>query len=374
MNSTGRTIILFCLLLASVNTHAQQSDPLKPQKTNDGIIVGTASHFLDTALVNRLFNDIDAGNYIHIHSLLILKNNELLVEKYFEEYDRDRLHSIRSVSKSVTALLLGIAIDKGYIKSVDEGIFNYLPNYQHLKNDLNEEITLHHLASMSSGLEWREAGISYNDESNDENRMYEDGDWVDYTLRKEMIARPGEVFNYNGGVTNVLAAAIQEAVNMPLDQFAEEHLFTPLGINNYIWRKNRDSTLVSANAGLRITPRDMIKIGTMLLNKGEWNGKRILSQEWVKKLSSTQIEGGPLGPFTLGYGYKVLVVEKGPDFFPGLKGYAATGNGGQIIWVLPEHNTVFVMTGGNYNSDLSQTQPIEMVIKYLYPSLKKGAN
>ena len=370
MNISLLRIFFFGFLLIPVNTFSQQADFLNPTKIDDGLIVGTANNYLDTALVNALFNDIEAGDYINIHSILVSKDNKLIVEKYFDGYSRDLLHSIRSISKCITAILLGIAVDKGFINDINEGIFNYLPDYQHLKNEENEKITIHHLASMSAGLEWREADISYENENNDETSMYADGDWVGYTLRKRLVSEPGEVFNYSGGVSNVLAAVIQEAVEMPLDQFAEKNLFEPLGIDEYIWRKNRDSTLVSANAGLSIKPRDMIKVGTMLLNKGMWNGNRILSQEWVNSLSSTQVEGGPLGPFTLGYGYMVLVVKKGPDFFPDLKGYAATGNGGQIIWVLPEKNTVFVMTGGNYNSELSQTQPIEIVMKYLYPSLK----
>jgi len=371
MNNILKKIILCYLLLISFKAFSQEESFLTPKKINDGISVGDANGNLNTKLISNLVKDIDSGVYKNIHSILILKDNKLLVEKYFNGYNRNRLHQIRSVSKFVTALLLGIAVDKGYIKSIDESVFNYLPNYQRLKNKENEKITIHHLASMSSGLDWNESNLSYDDENNDDSKMYKDGDWVGYTLKKKIIAKPGEVFNYSGGVSNVLAKVIQNAVNMPLDQFAEKHLFTPLAITKFVWRKNRDKTLVSADAGLRIKPRDMMKMGTMLLNKGLWNKKQILSKEWVDRLSSKQVNGGVIGPFVLGYGYMVLVVEKGPDFFPKLKGYASTGNGGQIIWVLPEQNMVFVMNGGNYNSDLSQTQPIEIMLKYIYPSLKK---
>lgn len=370
MNNKFKTSF-FSFILTVFSVCSQNDDYLLPQKIADGITVGSANEYLDTTLISDLISDIDSGKYQNMHSVLVLRNNKLIVEKYFEGYHKDSLHQLRSISKCITSILLGIAVDKGFIKSVDESIFNYLPEYRYLKNEKNKKITVHHLASMSTGLSWNESDISYNDENNDENRMYEDGDWVGFTLKKEVIAEPGKIFNYSGGVTNVLAAVIQNAVKMPLDEFAEKYLFLPLEIDNFIWRKNRDRTLVSANAGLRIKPRDMIKIGAMLLNNGVWNKKQVVSKVWVKKLSSKQVSGGPLGPFNLSYGYTVLVVEKGPDFFPKLKGYAATGNGGQIIWVLPEHDTVFVMNGGNYNSDLSQTQPIEIVLKYLYPSLKK---
>ncbi|WP_299364073.1 serine hydrolase [Winogradskyella sp.] len=362
--------VLFLTLAFNPSLFAQNDDYLNPKMTDDGIVVGNSRQHIDTLLIANLISEIESGSYKNIHSVLVLKDNKLLVEKYFDGYDINQLHQLRSISKCVTGLLLGIAIDKGYIKSVEEGIFNYLPNYQHLKNENNAKIKIHHLASMSTGLDWNETNIPYEDKNNDDNKMYNYGDWVEYTLKKEVVATPGEVFNYSGGVSNILAAVVQNAVGIPLELFAEQHLFNPLGIQNYNWKKNRTQTLVSADAGLSIRPRDMIKIGTMLLNKGEWGDKRILSEKWVKRLSSKQVNGGAMGPFLLSYGYMVLVVEKGPDFLPGLRGYAATGNGGQIIWVLPEQNAVFVFTGGNYNSELSQTQPIEIAIKYLFPAVK----
>ncbi len=341
---------------------------LTQPKTN-GLTVGPAANNLDTTFTNQLVAAINAGNYPNTHSVLILKNDRLVFEEYFDGFEAKHLHSIRSITKGITAMLLGIALDQGQIASVDDIIWKYLPDHKHLRNEANQGVTIHHLLTMTPGWAWNESDVSYNDEENDENRMYADGRWVDFTLEKPMTAEPGTTFRYSGGTTNVLAMVIQNAVGERLDKFARKHLFKPLNIKKYEWHLDEEKQLVSANAGLELTPRDMVKVGQLLLNGGIWEGRQVIGSEYIDQLSMQQTDGGPMGPFLLDYGYMVLVIRKGPDFMPGLTGFASTGNGGQIIWVLPHEDAVIVMTGGNYNSELSQLQPIELAIKYIYPAL-----
>ncbi|MCE7990475.1 MAG: serine hydrolase [Roseivirga sp.] len=370
-----KKILLIATLVFIAVRLSAQDDFLSPPRIDDGWGTGSALKAgLNTELLLELSNKIDSGHYKNIHSVLLIKDGKLLMEKYGGGFDRERIHSLRSISKFLTATLLGMAIDKGHIKSSDEPVFKYLPNYQDLKTEAKNKILLKHLVTMSAGLQWQESNVAYGTDENDETQMYRNGEWVRYTLSKPVISEPGINFEYSGGLANVTAAVLEEALPATGLDFAKKHLFAPLGISDIQWRTHKQHNWLNAAAGASLKPRDLAKIGQMYLNGGTWKGKRILSKEWVEQAGSAQVGGGQIGPFTLAYGYTALVIEKGPSFMPSLKGYAATGNGGQILWILPNENAVVVMTGGNYDNELSQTQPMDMMIRYIYPAMTQSGN
>ncbi len=370
-----KKVLLIATLILTVHEISAQEDYLNPPQLNDGWETQSAADAgMNTGLLKTLSDKIDSGHYKNIHSVLIIKDGKLLMEKYSGGFDRDRIHSLRSISKFLTSTLLGIAIDKGHIASKEEPVFDFLPQYQDLKTEAKNKILLKHLVTMSAGLEWQESNVPYGTDENDETQMYRNGEWVRYTLSKPVVSEPGIKFEYSGGLANTTAAVLEEALPIPGLDFAKKHLFSPLGISDLTWRTHKQNNWLNAAAGASMKPRDLAKVGQMYLNGGTWKGKRILSKEWVVQAGSPQVGGGQIGPFTLSYGYTALVIEKGPSFMPSLKGYAATGNGGQILWILPNEKAVVVMTGGNYNNELSQTQPMDMMIRYIYPAMTHRNN
>lgn len=369
-----KSLLIATFIFIGIQLYAQ-NDFLNPPPLDDGWETASASKAgLDIELLQILSDKIDSGHYQNIHSVLLIKDGKLLMEKYSGGFDRNRIHSLRSISKFLTSTLLGIAIDKGHIKSRDEPVFNFLPDYEDLKTEAKNKILLKHLITMSAGLQWQESDVPYGTDDNNETQMYRNGEWVRYTLSKPVISEPGINFEYSGGLANVTAAVLEETLPTTGLDFAKRHLFAPLGISDIQWRTHSEHNWLNAAAGASMKPRDLAKIGQMYLNGGTWKGKRILSKKWVTQAGSPQVGGGQIGPFTLTYGYTALVIEKGPSFMPSLKGYTATGNGGQILWILPNENAVLVMTAGNYDNELSQTQPMDMMIRYIYPAITQAGN
>ncbi len=375
MKITKLLLLGFVLCACSCIPYAQRIGPeyLNPPQLRDGLPTSSArAAGFNLELLTQLSNKIDSGQYVNVHSVLVLHKGKLVYEKYSGGFGRDSIHSMRSISKFITSTLVGIAVDRGDIPSIEERIFDFLPEYESLKTPEKYEIRLKHLLNMTAGIEWRESDVPYGTDENDETQMYRDGEWVRYTLSKPLIHQPGTKWEYSGGLANLMAAILQNATGMPGDEYARRYLCKPLGIQQFKWNKNKDHGWVSAAAGVSITPRALAKIGQMFLDSGYWKGNKVLSKGWTEASGKNQIppeESGQIGPFAIGYGYTTLVILKGPDFMPGLKGFAATGNGGQILWILPEDDLVMVMTGGNYDSELSQTQPIDMAVRYVYPAL-----
>jgi CubicO group peptidase (beta-lactamase class C family) len=223
---------------------------------------------------------------------------------------------------------------------------------------------------MNSGLRWEEWGVSLGSINNDQIGIWfwEDGP-MNYVLSRGFVAEPGKQFNYSGGDIQILVEILKNATGMTLDEFSEKYLFEPLGINSFDWwLKFPSGGDIQGAGGLKITPRDMVKIGAMMLNKGMWNGKRIVSEEWVLKCSKPfhgnngiKVPGEDLG--NVGYGYTWWTKQSakyGEMFF-------ALGWGGQKIIVIPDLNAVVVFTGANYNSKVKQYKILE---NYILPAVK----
>ena len=319
-------------------------------------------------------NRIQDQEYKNIHSLLIVRNGKLVYEEYFAgidgrkgfvEFDKDKLHDLRSVSKSITSTLIGIAIDRGYIESIDVPIFQFFPEYAEHLTDEKNRITLKHLLTMTAGFEWDQSGAhqSEPDSLNSEAQMENSSDFIEYVLSKEMSEEPGERFNYNSGCTILLAGVIKNVSGMHADQFADKYLFRPLGIKRLYWWRTANG-LPQTHAGLLLRPRDMAKIGQIYLDQGRWKGRQIVPAAWVSESTKPHFENERYG---FGWWLNNFSLHG-----RALKGYVAAGNGGQFIFVIPDIHMVIVFTGGNYGSSIAD-QAFKIVNEYVLPAVNESS-
>lgn len=333
-----------------------------PEALKDGWSVSSPSaEQADAAAIAHLIRDLEE-NSVNVHGVLIAKNGKLIAEAYFDGWHRKRLQSMRSATKSVASTLVGIAIDKGYIRDVNQSVFDFFPEYADLKTPEKEQIQLQHVLSMTAGLSWEQEAFPADDPRNDEDRLEKSSDGFRYLLEKSMLVEPGKVFKYNSGCSDLLLGIVDHATGTEADKFAEEYLFKPLGIQEYGWRKNLNG-YPNGGYGLHLFPRDMLKIGQLFLDSGKWNDQRIVSTVWIKQATK---EYSKLYEDT-GYGFQWWTREnKVGDKL--IKRYQAQGMGGQIICVVPELKAVVVMTGTNYNYPGSQI-PYNILQSRILPAL-----
>ncbi len=244
---------------------------------------------IDSNKIAKAIGCIYANKFNQIHSMLIYKNNMLVFEKYFEgnkykwngldyygeriQWDKDSMHVIMSCTKSITSSCIGIAVDIGYIKSVNESIFDYLPDYQHFRTDTKEKITIEHLLTMTSGLKWDEWG-AHNPSSNDIDRIYSycQSDPVSCVLERPLENEPGDKFTYNGGGMIILGEILKNATDMNIEDFSKKYLFKPLEIDTVSWYQFENGTY-ACDGSLAMKPRDMLKFGITYLDEGKWNNR-----------------------------------------------------------------------------------------------------
>jgi CubicO group peptidase (beta-lactamase class C family) len=359
-----------------------------PENINDGFEVGSLDEAnIDSALIEKAVDSIYRGRYEEVHSILIYRDGKLVFEEYFKghifkydtvnntnhhgdlvAWDRTMLHNVMSVTKSITSACIGIAVDNGFIGSVHQSIFDYLPNYQHLKKDGKDKITIEHLLTMTSGLSWNEWALPYSNPKNDVIMMALAEDPVIYYLNKPLLDEPGTSFNYAGGSNILLGEILRNATKMNIDEFSGKYLFGPLGIAQYFWTKYRNG-VIDAAGSIKITPRDMAKIGVTFLNRGVWKGKRVISEEWVDK-SAVSFRGNSwMNDWDDHYGMRGYSYSWWTHQFVRsgnrINMFYAAGWGGQFIMVIPELNTVGVFTCGNYTA---YRPPFEILKKFILPA------
>jgi CubicO group peptidase (beta-lactamase class C family) len=337
---TTKILALFIYALSyGQSTYSYQ----QPKDLGDGWrTINLKSQNIDTLRIYQLFGQIQNGEN-RVHSVLLVKNGQLIIEEYFNGHSANRQHDLRSVTKSVRSILLGIAIEKGFIESIDDPISKYLKSPLPKKNldDRKERITIRHLLTMSTGLDCNDW-----DKKSDgqEDKVYKKRDWLQYTLDLPMINEPGTVSNYCSMGAVLLAEIISQASGMTIDNFAGAFLFKPLGITNVKWGHTSKKEVIPSAKRLYMTSRDMAKIGQLILNNGKWAETQVVSQKWIEESTTpkTIITG-------IDYGYlwwNIPFNVKGKVVVSIL----ATGNGGQYIMIIPEMDMVAVFTGGAYNS------------------------
>jgi CubicO group peptidase (beta-lactamase class C family) len=302
----------------------------------------------------------------NIHSMLIVKNNKLVTECYFTGWRRERLHTLRSVSKTFMATLVGIAVDQGKF-SLDQKVSDFFPEYSGLMNDQKKEVEIRHLLTMSSGIDWDEKSYPGDDLRNDETAFELSNNRFQFLFEREMMSVPGSKFVYNSALPVVEAAIIQKTTGVFAHHFAEEYLFKPLSINNHYYRVDKNDGHVTAIGPLFLVPRDMAKLGQLYLDSGEWKGQQILSKKWVKDATTTFIGNEESAS---GYGYHWWTAK----YYPldrQIRVFFARGSGGQYIFVAPELNCVVVFTSGNY-PPLNQGAPVDFFVKVIMPAMING--
>lgn len=376
----GRWLGRWSLLLLALGITACASTPAhrRPAQADDGWSVASPDAVgLDVAELNQAVARIEDDTYQNVHALLIVKDGQLVFERYFPghrwsydddqfrgqrvAYDRETLHNLASVTKSVTSILVGIALDQGAIQSVDDRVLAYFPQYEQQTDAQKDTITLEHLLTMTSGLEWNEGELPYSDPDNDMIRLFREPDPIGYILSKPLVSEPGTTFYYGGHNTNLLGEAIRAATGQRMDAFAEDVLFGPLGITDYAWDFiNPD--IIHASGNLQLRPRDMAKLGQLCLNGGVWEGERIVSEAWIATSTQKHVRRSA----TRGYGYQwwLASYRVGDDH---VDAFYAAGWGGQKIIVLPELEMVVVFTGGNYTSE----DPSEKILtRHVLPAVQ----
>ena len=292
---------------------------------------------------------IQSGVIPNIQSLLIAKDGRLVVEEYFGP-NRDNLQRVYSVTKSVTSMLVGIAIDNGLIESVDEPVYTFFPEYEALEDSSQGRIALKHLLTMSAGLKWNEPWWSSGDRKSDLRRFYSARDPIRFVLKRPVVNRPGSNFNYNTALTDVLGVILRKATGTRVEDFSDRYLFSKLGIDRTRWEQlGFEET--NTGGGLWLRSRDMAKLGQLMLNEGVWNEERVVSKEWIDESTQTYFSGAP---WMEGYGY-LWWVNGYPVGQRSFHAYFAWGWGGQHIFVIPSIQLVVVITGKNFEG----TDPAE---------------
>jgi CubicO group peptidase (beta-lactamase class C family) len=338
-----------------------------PQQINDGLEVSTLdSEGIDTELIEYLINNINADKYVYIHSIIIVRNGKLVLEEYFNHYDQNTLNNIYSATKSFCSALVGIAIDKQFIKSVNDPIKTYLTQYNDIDWTGKENITIKHLLTMSAGLEWDEWSDPYGTSGNSHTKMSASSEQVRYVLQRPVACEPGASFVYNSGTVVVLGKIVANSIDMELDTFATRYLFKPLGIKKHKWYIY-PSGIYLTSGNLELTARDMAKFGLLYLNNGRWKGQQIISEEWVQQSVKSFISPW----YETNYGYlwwkTSILLLNGQR----IDEYSAEGAGGQRIFILPTYKMVVVFTSGNdwYRQELGN-QPCEMLQQFILPAVK----
>jgi CubicO group peptidase (beta-lactamase class C family) len=333
----------------------------QPAALPDGLPTGDAAAAgLDAGLLNEMMQKIMNGTYKNVHSILIIKDGKLVFEEYFYQFTKDSLHELRSATKSFISALTGIAIDKGYIKSKEEKVLSFFPEYT-LNNitESKKRITVENLLSNQSGLD---CDISNDKSEGNETKMDYSPDWVKFTLDLPMIDTPGGKGMYCSGNPVTLGRIIEKTTKQSLPDFALQTLFRPLGITHFKWHFKPDQSSAETFCQLNLRPRDMAKFGLLYLDGGKWKGEQTISKEWVDQslAQHATVQNNK-------YGYlwwiKYLNVY-------GTKYYnrAAQGNGGQRISIWPEQNMVTIVTAGSYNS---QSSSDELIAKYVLAAFNK---
>ena len=369
-------LALICAVLL-VSCAPAHTSPV-PEQTNDGWPTASLAEVgIDEMKIGEAIERIHDDTYQNIHSVLIVKDGKLVFEEYFSgytwdyngdqfrgeltDYGADTIHNLASVTKSFTSALVGIAIDHGFIQGVDEKVFAFFPEYASLNDESKDGITLYHLLTMTSGLEWNGMEVPLSDTNNDLVQLFIVSDPEEYILAKPVVDEPGTKWYYNGGGTNLLGEVIREATGLRMDDFAEKYLFAPLGITDYEW-DHINPDMIHASGNLELRPRDMAKLGYLFLNGGVWKGELIVSEKWVTE--STQKHASPSWADGYGYQWWLKTFHAGST---SVDSFYAAGWGGQRIMVFPSLDMVVVFTGGNYVED----EPVdEIITRYILPAVR----
>lgn len=315
--------------------------------------------------ITKLIQIIKSNPPNDFRGMVVIKDNKLVVEEYFNTYWRETIHDIRSAGKSVTSLLLGIAIDKGLVKSAEQSIYDFFPSpkFTQPKTDGHKDIKIKHLLAMSSGLS------ADDDDDNSPGgtaNWLTDDDWVNFAISLPMIFSPGQKFIYNDICPMLVGAIIEETSGKKLSDFAKENLFSPLGIREYYWYTAPNGS-TGPMGNLYLSTLDFAKIGQLLINKGQWQGKKVVSSTWINEMSRKQLDIDDV--FANAYGYFWWRTTRNING----KKYDciyASGNGGNLLFVVPSERLVVSLISSAYGQGYGHRRS-RNIFEYILKSLNK---
>jgi CubicO group peptidase (beta-lactamase class C family) len=331
---------------------------------------------LDPAVLCPLGPVFASWKEANVHSVLVARYGQLVFERYFSGFDShwgtpgelinfgpETRHDVRSITKSVTSLLLGIVIGKGEITGADARVLSFFPEYADLRTPEKEQITLRDLLTMSAGLKWDE-NMPYSNPQNSEIQMDYAPDPYRYVLEQPSDTPPGSVYNYSGGSAALISKILQKATGEREDALAQHLLFDPLGIRDVDWVRYKNGDPIAAS-GLSMRPRDLAKLGQLVLDHGSWKGRQVVPAEWIEASTTPQINGSGL----YFYGYQWWL---GRSFVHGreVDWSAGVGYGGQRLFIVPTMDLVVVVTAGLYSSDMQVWVPLRILNRYVLASVQ----
>jgi CubicO group peptidase (beta-lactamase class C family) len=377
-------------LLGPLAATAQAQPPAgyrQPPELDDGWRTARAGALgLDEARLAALTESLRTWPELGVHAVLVERGGRLVYEEYFDGFDErwgeplgrrvmsnESLHDLRSVTKSVVSALAGIAIADGAIRSLDQPVIEWFPEYPELDTPERRRVTLAHVLGMTSGLDWNE-DVPYTDPSNDEIRMTRDPEPLRYALSRPFADEPGAEFDYNGGLTQVMAAVLERATRMPLEDYARARLFEPLGITDVEWVGDL-AGMPSAASGLRLRPRDLAKIGSLYLHGGRRNGRQVIPSDWIELSTRRHFRfrarSGPDAGGEFGYAY-FWWYSCYPTAAGLVEARSAVGNGQQRVFVLPGLDMVVTVLAGRYNDFGSASTLGSRILRdYVVPAVTK---
>jgi CubicO group peptidase (beta-lactamase class C family) len=362
MRAAFLMLILFATAFAPRIVSAQAADlPLVEPSA-----VGLSQDRLKT-----MESAIRAGDFKKITSILIARQGKLAYEMYFDDQGPDALRNTRSATKSITDILIGIALDKRQLKSVDAPVYAFFPERRIQNPDKRkQQITVEDFLTMSSLLECDDWN---NFSRGNEERMYLIEDWLQFTLDLPIrgfapwAAKPQDSpykrsFSYCTAGVFTLGRVLERATKTPVPDFANQNLFGPLGITKFKWPMSPLGE-AQTGGGLEMRSRDLLKLAQLYANGGEWQGKRIVSETWVKNSTSphAQIDD------ETDYGYLWWIKSFGPEG-NGKRAYYMSGNGGNKVAVIPALNLVVVITSTNYNTKGMHEFTDKILSDYIVPA------
>ncbi|NMB58765.1 MAG: serine hydrolase [Chloroflexi bacterium] len=324
--------------------------------SQQAITIQSPTGVFDLNQAAKIETEIDR-NYPNLYSILIQQGGTIVYEKYYRGHTAVTYTHVFSVTKSVMSALVGIALDKGKIQSLDQPIADYLPEYFPDPDKYNKkEITIRHALTMTSGQTPTDQTL---------NRWMSSPDWFAYTIDQPKDFPAGQKFSYNTGLTHLLSGVITRASGMSTKDFADRYLFGPLGITNYRWETDPKGYYGGGHL-LYLTPRDMAKFGQLYLQKGMWNDVQVVPQAWVDESTRSQVKVDDI----TSYGYLWWVYStydsKNKKALPA---FAAHGMGNQHIIVIPERDLVVTITCDPDRLSKNRTDPAVLVEKFILPAL-----
>jgi CubicO group peptidase (beta-lactamase class C family) len=346
-------LLMFSFISCATDQPVSPSDARFPQ---------AAAQNIDATKLGQAFDEarLNGG----VKCLLVARNGVLVGEEYFRSDGRDSLYHVRSVTKSVVSILFGIAVDRGLIRSLDATVKDYLDESYDAIPPATGNITIRNLLTMSGGFQWEEFRST-----SALNSWFNARDHVQHVLQLPLVNSPGTTFTYNTAACQLLSAIFKKATGVHLLEFAKPNLFEPLGMLG-------DRPWVADEGGynyggyqLSLKPLDMVNIGQLYLNEGEFGGRRIVSADWVRASTRVQISTGNVIPYGSGYGYLWWIGHTGQ-----YDSYFANGYGGQFIVVVPALKLVVVTrstwTYSGRTADEQWMSTLDIIMNHVLPAVR----